>query len=285
MQQDCRPILQLGVNWRTSMPVGPLAIEWTNPESKGFIDLFAQDLFISTAGLKDVVHPVFGRKGGSHRAKCNISVAGNWAEIDYESFPVENKRWGMYLGVTRLTFSNSKRNKITSIEWKDQGKRTFLRGLAKPARNPLGNLGAYKLGTLNKKKARRDVIERPGQLKFKSRLMVVYDGKCCISGCSVEQALDGAHIDKYYGPASDHPQNGLLLRRDLHALFDADLLAIDPHSRKVHLSRDVLSSRDYTAMNGRSLVTPRYGGIAYSPSDEALQRRWKYFRKHGITGR
>jgi hypothetical protein len=256
-----------------------LAIEWTDPESKGFIDLFAEELFSSAAGLKGVVHPVVGRKGDSYRAKCNISVAGKSAELDYESFPEENKRWGMYLGVTRLTFSSLRRDKITKIEWKGKGKRRFLSKLAKIVSSPLGKPGAYKLSAPDKKKARRDVIERPGQAKFKSRLMVVYDRTCCISGCSVGEALDAAHIDQYYGSASDHPQNGLLLRRDLHALFDANLLGIHPESHTVHLSRDVLSSGEYVTVNGRSLRTPKYGGMAYAPSKEALRRRWKNFNK------
>jgi len=62
--------------------------------------------------------------------------------------------------------------------------------------------------------------------------MMVYGGKCCITGCTVGAVLEGVHIDSYYGDTSDNLQNGLLMRADLHTLLDKNLMAIDPITKK-----------------------------------------------------
>src|SRR5271155_3471993 len=43
-----------------------------------------------------------------------------------------------------------------------------------------------------------------------------------------DRLLEAAHISPYRGLQSNHPQNGLLLRADLHSLFDLGMLAVDP---------------------------------------------------------
>lgn len=47
-----------------------------------------------------------------------------------------------------------------------------------------------------------------------------------MSGSTVVETLEAAHIVPYQGPGTNHSLNGLLLRADLHTLFDLGLLAI-----------------------------------------------------------
>jgi putative restriction endonuclease len=126
-------------------------------------------------------------------------------------------------------------------------------------------------------KVQRLVQERPGQIKFRRTLKSVYGNKCCISDCTVAEALDGAHIDPYEGPRSNHQQNGLLLRRDLHALFDAGLLAIEPESRLVYLAPDPCDWAGYRPWHGKKLLSNPLGGEANAPANAALLRRWTKF--------
>lgn len=72
----------------------------------------------------------------------------------------------------------------------------------------------------------REVVARQGQDKWRSDLFVVYGGVCAVTGWDVPQALEAAHIYPYLGTVTNTVSNGLLLRRDVHSLFDAGLLTI-----------------------------------------------------------
>jgi predicted restriction endonuclease len=59
-------------------------------------------------------------------------------------------------------------------------------------------------------------------------LLKLYNGRCAMTDCDVEAALEAAHICPYRtgGESTYHPQNGLLLRADVHTLFDLRLIGI-----------------------------------------------------------
>ena len=67
----------------------------------------------------------------------------------------------------------------------------------------------------------REHAVRPSQPRFRQALIALSGGAvCAISGCRVETAIQAAHLMPYLGEADHHPANGLLLRADLHLLFD-----------------------------------------------------------------
>lgn len=257
-----------------------LAIRWTGKESKGYTDLFPIDLFKKQHSSAGVDHLVFGPKGEFGRARCRIAVSGNTAELDYEAFPDFNDQQGMCLGVLKLHFTNKRRIELSCAEWKDQGRgKKFLKAPVKIVGELLPSVPPYKKGKATGKSVNRNIKERVGQAKFRETLMVAYGGRCCISGCSVTHVLEGAHIDPFSGPASDHPQNGLLLRHDLHTLFDAGLLAIDPNTQVVHFAAAALGWPEYESLNKKAqLAVPVCGDTSCRPSDAALKRRWKSFK-------
>ena len=109
--------------------------------------------------------------------------------------------------------------------------------------------------------------------------MFAYGGRCCVTGCDVAEALDAAHIDPFNNQSHDHPANGLLLRKDLHSLFDRGLMAIDPANGTVFLADECLSYPQYRRLHKSSrIVAPLRGYEAYRPDAAALQRRWRRFR-------
>lgn len=73
-----------------------------------------------------------------------------------------------------------------------------------------------------------DVVRREGQGAFRLRLLRAYEGRCAITGEHTELVLDAAHIQPYRGPRSNHVQNGLLLTKEFHALFDRGYAAVTP---------------------------------------------------------
>lgn len=82
--------------------------------------------------------------------------------------------------------------------------------------------------------------QRPVQGRFRKELLERYDGICVITGCSTPQALEAAHVLPHDGSAArDDVANGLLLRRDLHRMFDALLWSIDPYASTVRLSKRI----------------------------------------------
>jgi len=71
--------------------------------------------------------------------------------------------------------------------------------------------------------------------------------------------VEAAHIQPYVNATSNHIQNGLAIRTDLHKLFDIGLITIDS-DYKVHVSPR-LKSKYYIDFDNRPLLLPK------SPTD------------------
>ncbi|MFG3421251.1 HNH endonuclease [Micromonospora sp. NPDC048063] len=76
-----------------------------------------------------------------------------------------------------------------------------------------------------------EVTARQGQADFRRRLLEAYGGRCAITGCDTGAALQAAHISPYDGSATNRVTNGLLLRADVHNLFDRGLIWVDEQLR------------------------------------------------------
>ncbi len=75
-------------------------------------------------------------------------------------------------------------------------------------------------------RARYGIVElRTRQKEFSKRIFERYRGRCPISGCDEPAALEAAHLGAKGGWRTNHTE-GILLRRDLHALMDAGKLEI-----------------------------------------------------------
>jgi predicted restriction endonuclease len=96
-----------------------------------------------------------------------------------------------------------------------------------------------------------------------------------VLGCDARDALEAAHIRPYSGPGGNVIRNGLLLRTDIHKLFDRYLLAIEPQTRKIALSL-VLSETYYKKSAGRRINEPLEGWPP--PSQDVLDERWSKFQ-------
>ena len=68
---------------------------------------------------------------------------------------------------------------------------------------------------------------RIGQEKFRKTLLKEYDKTCVVTECDLEEAIEAAHIRDYSGEESNNVRNGILLRIDIHRLFDKGLITID----------------------------------------------------------
>lgn len=91
---------------------------------------------------------------------------------------------------------------------------------------------------------KQSIARRDGQPAFRRELLKAYESRCVISGCDIEPLLEAAHIMPYKGGHTNHVSNGLLLRADLHKLFDLGMLCVDPLTLQVKLHPD-LSGSEY----------------------------------------
>lgn len=117
------------------------------------------------------------------------------------------------------------------------------------------------------------VAVRRGQAAFRAALLDAYECRCCVTGCDLRDALEAAHITPYRGPHSNHPQNGLLLRADVHTLFDLGLLAVDGNQRLL-LAPALLSSEAYSALQGQEIRAPNDPRLSPDPAALEHHRRW-----------
>jgi hypothetical protein len=69
--------------------------------------------------------------------------------------------------------------------------------------------------------------QRVGQHPFRRRLLERFGTVCAISGPQPAESLHAAHLYDYADDARHDISGGLLLRADLHCLFDAGLIEID----------------------------------------------------------
>ncbi len=128
--------------------------------------------------------------------------------------------------------------------------------------------------------ALRLIRQRQGQRQFRKALMERYGANCAVSGCDVVEILEAAHIDPYRGRESNHPENGLILRADLHTLFDLDLLGVEPESLVVRLNGNAFRS-GYERFEGERLRVP----ASFRPSRQALLGKWLLFENRVRYGR
>lgn len=120
-------------------------------------------------------------------------------------------------------------------------------------------------------KVMRSIAVRRGQPKFRKTLLEAYGGACAVTGSTTTAVLEAAHIIAYKGPQTNHVRNGILLRADIHTLFDLGLLEIHPDSLVVSVHHTV-SDPYYQQYQGRKLTVPLL--TASRPDSEALRKRY-----------
>ncbi|PKM79830.1 MAG: restriction endonuclease [Firmicutes bacterium HGW-Firmicutes-14] len=100
------------------------------------------------------------------------------------------------------------------------------------------------------------VYPRIGQGAFKILVTEAYHRRCAITGEKTLPVLEAAHIKPYSLEGPHSISNGLLLRRDIHALFDRGYLTIDG-TLHINVSKrikeDYGNGREYYAYHGKIL--------------------------------
>ncbi|OQP61907.1 hypothetical protein A3860_29875 [Niastella vici] len=180
-------------------------------------------------------------------------------------------RWNLYYSIqpAEVTFLNDNfrpiynrlKNKTTAIAPKP----AFEIPVLHPYEPDSADTRTYKL---------RKTPSRQGQQRFKEQLLGIYGDTCMLTGCNIKETIEASHICFYRGKKDHHPANGLLLRKDIHSLFDANLFGIHPETMKVHLHSSLRNSY-YEKLEGKSI---KLRNKKFNPSTKALIKRWKEFK-------
>lgn len=122
---------------------------------------------------------------------------------------------------------------------------------------------------VERKRVSRLVLERPYQNIFRKNILNVFDSSCIVTGVSIENVLEAAHIKPVEYKGDDTHHNGLCLRSDIHQLFDSNNLRILP-SGELILSEAASAKNNYAKL-------PNQIEIPNFVSKEFLDWRFKYY--------
>lgn len=111
---------------------------------------------------------------------------------------------------------------------------------------------------------------RRGQAEFRKKLFDKYGTSCMLTGCKIPAVIEAAHIIPFSDSQDHDDNNGLLLRADLHKLYDSNLLGIEPDG-KVHIMPAV-SGAGYSDLSGKTLTC-----VIDSKMREYLNAKFKIF--------
>jgi putative restriction endonuclease len=126
------------------------------------------------------------------------------------------------------------------------------------------------------------VTPRLGQGSFRVLVTDAYSHRCAMTRERTLPVLQAAHI-KPYAVGGDHAlSNGLLLRTDVHTLFDLGYITVSPDDKRIIVSRRIReefeNGRDYYALHGVIVAQPNNALAA--PSRESLM----YHAEHIYRG-
>ena len=114
---------------------------------------------------------------------------------------------------------------------------------------------------------------RLGQGTFRALVTDLYERRCAITREKALPALEAAHIQPFSDVHTHSVRNGILLRSDVHKLFDAGYVTITPDYRveaSRHMKDDFDDGDNYLKLNGREVWVPEL--LAAQPDPDAL--RW-----------
>jgi hypothetical protein len=127
-----------------------------------------------------------------------------------------------------------------------------------------------------RERALRSLVIRQGQPAFRRKLLLAYGGQCAVTGFDSEFVLEAAHIIPYRGEHTNDVTNGLLLRADIHSLFDCGKIGVHPDSKKIILSESLTRSK-YKYLARKELRLPSDPSL--HPNAAALT---KHLDQHGL---
>ena len=113
------------------------------------------------------------------------------------------------------------------------------------------------------------ILPRRGQGEFRLLVTDIYKRRCAVTQERTLPALEAAHIRPFSDGGEHRPQNGLLLRRDIHRLFDTGYVTITPDLNfevSPRIREEFENGRDYYSLQGQRIATPSRPDLRPDPT-------------------
>ena len=249
-----------------------IVIYWQSGESQGYSDLLPSRWVDEEGDTPHVTHNVQSPKRGRSIARCSLSVQGKIVDLNYGGEHARFNEDRFRIGTMRLIFTDRLRRSVGEVQWRDADGSAFKPAPVKvnELTTPLEGLEDFNPFNTSdgRKKIEQMVALRQGQPSFRNALMDAYERRCAITACTIDDILEAAHISPYRGEHTNHVTNGLLLRADIHTLFDRGLIKVDRDYR-------ITARADIMAAYGlpKRITLPRNPDL--HPNKEALDIKWK----------
>lgn len=98
------------------------------------------------------------------------------------------------------------------------------------------------------------VTVRTGQEGFRADLIARYGNNCAVTGPCPAEVLDAAHLRAFSKVPRHDVREGLLLRADIHRLFDAGCLVVDVRKTRLVIHPDLAEHPVYGPLDDRTLT-------------------------------
>ncbi len=125
--------------------------------------------------------------------------------------------------------------------------------------------------------ARALVRVRIGQASFRRLLLREHGAVCAFTGAAPLEVLEAGHLYSYAASGVHHASGGLLLRRDVHRLFDSGRLAVNSMTWRIDVAVELQAYTEYARLQGSSLL------VELKPAQrEWLAAHWRTHRRQQV---
>lgn len=103
------------------------------------------------------------------------------------------------------------------------------------------------------------LLPRLGQGSFRVVVTDAYKRRCAFTGSPVLHVLDAAHIRPFAENGPNDVRNGILLRQDVHTLFDHGYITVTPEYRvevSGRIKEEFENGREYYSAHGKVITLP-----------------------------
>ncbi|MET4640982.1 hypothetical protein ABID95_000682 [Streptomyces atratus] len=114
---------------------------------------------------------------------------------------------------------------------------------------------------------------RNGQAAFRASLLEKFGEVCAFTGAMPAAVLDAAHLYSYSEKGKHFTFGGLLLRKDVHRLFDLGQIAINPMTFVLDVAQETRAYREYARLHCQPLTVP-----VDRPQEMWIQEHWAMHR-------
>lgn len=160
----------------------------------------------------------------------------------------------VYDAALRLPDIKRAANRYTDQQRREQHKVTVAECLNSPT-DTFPSSQPSDILTVNAIKQRyANITYRVGQKAFRIHALDKFQHTCVITGCKVSEVLEAAHITPLHITKNHEENNCLLLRADIHKLFDIEQITINATTFNIQVSSQLFNT-EYQQLAGQTAQT------------------------------